>query len=72
MGEAHAKGFQLTAHAQGDGVIDMLLSRYESALAKEPITRIRDLKVVLTMVDGEVLYDAQLLDLAGVTCECLS
>jgi hypothetical protein len=50
----------------------MLLSRYESALAQEPITRIRDLKVVLTMVDGQVLYDAQLLDLAGVTCECLS
>jgi predicted amidohydrolase YtcJ len=36
MGEAHAKGFQLTAHAQGDRAIDMLLNCYESALAKHP------------------------------------
>jgi predicted amidohydrolase YtcJ len=36
MGEAHAKGFQLTAHAQGDRAIEMLLNCYESALAKHP------------------------------------
>ncbi|MGV3135695.1 amidohydrolase [Brevibacillus agri] len=36
LGEAHAKGFQITAHAQGDRAIDMLLTCFETALAAHP------------------------------------
>lgn len=36
LGEAHEKGFQLTAHAQGDRAIEMLLDCYENALEKHP------------------------------------
>jgi predicted amidohydrolase YtcJ len=36
LGEAHAKGFQITAHAQGDRAIDMLLDCIEDALRKHP------------------------------------
>ncbi|MGM0711607.1 amidohydrolase [Brevibacillus parabrevis] len=36
LGEAHAKGFQITAHAQGDRAIDMLLTCFEAALAAHP------------------------------------
>lgn len=36
LGEAHAKGFQITAHAQGDRAIDMLLTCFEVALAAHP------------------------------------
>ncbi|MED4750971.1 amidohydrolase [Brevibacillus choshinensis] len=36
LGEAHAKGFQITAHAQGDRAIEMLLNCYEAALAAHP------------------------------------
>jgi predicted amidohydrolase YtcJ len=36
LGEAHEKGFQLTAHAQGDRAVEMLLNCYEEALAKRP------------------------------------
>lgn len=36
LGEAHEKGFQLTAHAQGDRAIEMLLNCYEAALASHP------------------------------------
>jgi predicted amidohydrolase YtcJ len=36
LGEAHAKGFQITAHAQGDRAIEMLLNCFEVALANHP------------------------------------
>lgn len=36
LGEAHEKGFQLTAHAQGDRAIEMLLDCYENALENHP------------------------------------
>ncbi len=36
LGKAHEKGFQLTAHAQGDRAIEMLLDCYELALTKHP------------------------------------
>jgi predicted amidohydrolase YtcJ len=36
LGEAHEKGFQLTAHAQGDRAVEILLNCYEEALAKHP------------------------------------
>ncbi|MEI4828003.1 amidohydrolase [Bacillus sp. FJAT-53711] len=36
LGEAHEKGFQITAHAQGDRAIDMLLTCMERALEKYP------------------------------------
>ncbi|MDR7313871.1 amidohydrolase [Brevibacillus nitrificans] len=36
LGEAHAKGFQITAHAQGDKAIEMLLNCFEAALAAHP------------------------------------
>ncbi|MDF2681062.1 MAG: amidohydrolase [Brevibacillus sp.] len=36
LGEAHAKGFQITAHAQGDRAIEMLLNCYEAALTAHP------------------------------------
>lgn len=36
LGKAHEKGFQLTAHAQGDRAIEMLLNCYELALTKHP------------------------------------
>ncbi|USG63423.1 amidohydrolase [Brevibacillus ruminantium] len=36
LGEAHEKGFQLTAHAQGDQAIEMLLDCFEEALKKHP------------------------------------
>lgn len=36
LGEAHEKGFQITAHAQGDRAIEMLLACFEQALAKHP------------------------------------
>lgn len=36
LGEAHAKGFQITAHAQGDRAIEMLLNCFEAALAAHP------------------------------------
>jgi len=36
LGQAHEKGFQLTAHAQGDRAIEMLLDCYELALTKHP------------------------------------
>lgn len=36
LGLAHEKGFQLTAHAQGDRAIEMLLNCYETALSKHP------------------------------------
>lgn len=36
LGEAHAKGFQITAHAQGDRAIEMMLNCIEEALHKHP------------------------------------
>ena len=36
LGEAHAKGFQITAHAQGDRAIEMLLNCFEAALEAHP------------------------------------
>ncbi len=36
LGEAHEKGFQITAHAQGDRAIEMLLNCIEDALQKHP------------------------------------
>ncbi|MGE7665167.1 amidohydrolase [Ureibacillus composti] len=36
LGEAHAKGFQITAHAQGDRAIEMLLDCIEKALKESP------------------------------------
>lgn len=36
LGEAHEKGYQITAHAQGDRAIDMLLTCMERALKKHP------------------------------------
>ncbi|TDL32713.1 amidohydrolase [Jeotgalibacillus sp. S-D1] len=36
LGEAHDKGYQLTAHAQGDRAIEMVLDCIEHALAKNP------------------------------------
>jgi len=36
LGEAHAKGYQITAHAQGDRAIEMLLNCFEAALAAHP------------------------------------
>ncbi|MFC0272860.1 amidohydrolase [Metabacillus herbersteinensis] len=36
LGEAHKKGFQITAHAQGDRAIEMLLNCIENALTKDP------------------------------------
>lgn len=36
LGEAHEKGFQITAHAQGDRAIEMLLNCFETALTKHP------------------------------------
>ncbi len=36
LGEAHEKGFQITAHAQGDRAIEMLLNCIEKALEKNP------------------------------------
>ncbi|MFY0545959.1 amidohydrolase [Brevibacillus sp. H7] len=41
LGEAHAKGFQITAHAQGDRAIEMLLTCFEEALSKHPRTNHR-------------------------------
>lgn len=34
---AHENGFQITAHAQGDRALDMLLNSYEKALQKKPV-----------------------------------
>ncbi|CAM5791374.1 amidohydrolase [Brevibacillus borstelensis] len=34
--EAHEKGFQITAHAQGDRAIELLLACFEEALEKHP------------------------------------
>ncbi|MBD1382493.1 amidohydrolase [Metabacillus arenae] len=36
LGDAHKKGFQITAHAQGDRAIEMLLNCIEKALAEHP------------------------------------
>ena len=36
LGRAHEKGFQITAHAQGDRAIEMVLNCIETALAKHP------------------------------------
>lgn len=36
LGEAHEKGFQITAHAQGDRAIEMMLNCIEEALRKHP------------------------------------
>lgn len=36
LGEAHEKGFQITAHAQGDKAIEMMLNCIEEALQKNP------------------------------------
>ncbi|MGG4489101.1 amidohydrolase [Metabacillus idriensis] len=36
LGEAHQKGFQITAHAQGDRAIEMLLDCFEKALSDFP------------------------------------
>jgi predicted amidohydrolase YtcJ len=36
LGEAHEKGFQITAHAQGDRAIEMVLNCIEEALHKHP------------------------------------
>ncbi|WP_019120644.1 amidohydrolase [Brevibacillus massiliensis] len=36
LGEAHAQGFQITAHAQGDRAIEMMLNCIETALEKHP------------------------------------
>lgn len=36
LGNAHAKGFQVTAHAQGDRAIEMLLDCIEKALENQP------------------------------------
>jgi hypothetical protein len=36
LGDAHAAGFQITAHAQGDRAIGMLLDCIEAALAEHP------------------------------------
>ncbi|WP_313237403.1 amidohydrolase [Sporosarcina ureae] len=38
LGEAHSKGYQITAHAQGDRAIEMVLNCIEEALAKHPRT----------------------------------
>lgn len=36
LGEAHEKGYQITAHAQGDRAIEMLLNCIENVLEKHP------------------------------------
>ncbi|MET3288905.1 UNVERIFIED_CONTAM: putative amidohydrolase YtcJ [Brevibacillus sp. OAP136] len=36
LGEAHRKGFQITAHAQGDRAIEMVLNCIEESLGKYP------------------------------------
>ena len=36
LGEAHVRGYQITAHAQGDRAIEMLLNCFEAALAAHP------------------------------------
>ncbi|MEZ2660220.1 amidohydrolase [Aneurinibacillus aneurinilyticus] len=36
LGEAHKKGFQITAHAQGDRAIEMVLNCIEAALQEHP------------------------------------
>lgn len=36
LGEAHSKGYQITAHAQGDRAIEMLLNCIENALNENP------------------------------------
>lgn len=36
LGEAHAKGYQITVHAQGDKAIDMYLNCVEKALKESP------------------------------------
>ena len=36
LGEAHSKGYQITAHAQGDRAIEMVLNCIEEALKKHP------------------------------------
>lgn len=36
LGEAHRKGFQITAHAQGDKAIEMVLNSIEKALSEHP------------------------------------
>mgnify|MGYP001177952599 CR=1 FL=1 len=36
LGTAHAKGFQITAHAQGDRAVEMVLNCIEQALEKHP------------------------------------
>ncbi|MFD6443349.1 amidohydrolase, partial [Peribacillus sp. NPDC060186] len=36
LGEAHEKGFQITAHAQGDRAIEMMLNCIDEALKKHP------------------------------------
>ncbi|KQL49675.1 amidohydrolase [Brevibacillus choshinensis] len=41
LGEAHEKGFQITAHAQGDRAIEMMLNCFEEALKKHPRTNHR-------------------------------
>ncbi|ARF18092.1 amidohydrolase [Sporosarcina ureae] len=38
LGEAHSKGYQITAHAQGDRAIEMVLNCIEEALKKHPRT----------------------------------
>ncbi|PID01477.1 amidohydrolase [Sporosarcina sp. P2] len=38
LGEAHSKGYQITAHAQGDRAIEMVLNCIEEALEKHPRT----------------------------------
>ncbi|MDP9741144.1 UNVERIFIED_ORG: putative amidohydrolase YtcJ [Bacillus sp. B2I3] len=37
LGEAHEKGFQITAHAQGDRAIELMLNCIDEALKKHPI-----------------------------------
>jgi predicted amidohydrolase YtcJ len=41
LGEAHEKGFQITAHAQGDRAIEMMLNCIEEALTNHPRTNHR-------------------------------
>ncbi|MDQ0268229.1 putative amidohydrolase YtcJ [Cytobacillus purgationiresistens] len=36
LGEAHKKGFQITAHAQGDKAVEMILDCIEHALEEQP------------------------------------
>ncbi|MGD8191144.1 amidohydrolase [Brevibacillus ginsengisoli] len=41
LGEAHQKGFQITAHAQGDRAIEMVLNCIEEAMTKYPSSNAR-------------------------------